>query len=175
MRDIMILIPLSGMYYLAFYDGNAPSFIDDGQVNSLSKAQINEINEAIINNSYIKCICNNEESLKSALTKFNYQSPLNVMTIGIRETLKKEVFLYEKDRMAWKLFVKNEWVNYRLLGESDKCECGSGKNYKDCCMRYIETCERMLKDIANEKFDACEVNENATMGKSIAEFFSYKL
>lgn len=152
-----------------------PPYISTNKVNDLNEIQIDEINEAIINNSYNKCISNNREALERAHTKFEYHSPSATMAGGngvhMGATLKKEVFLYQRDKQAWELFIGNEWVNYRDLGRNDKCICRSGKKYKKCCMEYAEICIRMYSDIENER-DDYKVHNDAIGEKGIAEFSS---
>jgi uncharacterized protein YchJ len=175
MRDVMLLIPLSGKYYAVFYDGHIPSYLLSNKVNELSQVQVDEINEVIINNSYTKCIGNNREALERALTKFEYQSPAATFSGGngihMGATLKKEVFLYATDKRAWELFTGSDWFHYRDLGRNDRCACGSGKKFKKCCSEYIEICVRMYDDIENNR-DNYRVNDNAIGEKGIAEFNS---
>lgn len=175
MRDIMLMIPLSGKYYAIFYNGNIPSYISSNNVNVLSQIQVDEINEVIINNSYTKCISNNQEALERALTKFKYQSPAAIIAGGngthSGATLKKEVFLYDRDKIAWELFTGHDWVHYRDLGRNDICACGSGKKFKKCCVEYIEICLRMYATIKH-KGENYRVNGNAISEKGIAEFYN---
>lgn len=175
MRDMMLLIPLSGKYYAIFCNGRIPSYLLSNTVNILSQVQVDEINEVIINNSYTKCIGNSQVALERALTKFVYQSPSAILAGGngthSGATLKKEVFLYERDKMAWELFTGNEWVHYRGLGRNDSCACGSGKKFKKCCAEYIGICLRMYDDIEHKR-DNYKVNDNAIGEKGIAEFYN---
>jgi len=174
MSDMMILIPLSGKYYAIFYNGYIPSYISSNKVNALSQVQVDEINKVIINNSYTKCICNNREALGRALTKFEYQSPSATIAGGngvhMGATLKKEVFLYDRDKKAWELFTGNDWVHYRDLGRNDRCACGSGKKFKKCCIEYIEICVRMYVDIEHER-DNYKISDYAIGEKGLAEFY----
>lgn len=175
MRDMMLLIPLSGKYYAIFYNGNIPLFLSSNKVNALNQVQADEINDVIINNSYTKCISNNREALERALSKFEYLSPSTTIAGGngthMGATLKKEVFLYERDKKAWELFTGNDWINFRDLGRNDKCACGSDKKLKRCCIEYIEICERMYADIEHDR-DNYKVNDDAIGEKGIAEFCS---
>ena len=175
MRDMMILIPLSGRYYTVFYDGCIPSYLSSNKVNALTQVQVDEINEVIINNSYTKCISNNQEALERALTKFEYQSPSATIAGGngthMGATLKKEVFLYDVDKKAWDLFTGNDWVYYTALDRNDRCACGSGKKFKKCCSEYIEICIRMYADIEHDRGNY-KINDNAIGEKGIAEFYS---
>lgn len=176
MQDVAILIPISAKYYAVVYNvhnGNKPGYIVANTLNDLSQSQIDELNEVIINNSYLKAISYDRAALERALAKFEYHSPSMAIAGGsgftMGATLKKEVFLYPRDRQAWELFVSNQWVNYWHLERNDLCACGSGKKYKKCCYEIGEICKRMYKDIEYKREDYA-VHEEATVERPLAEF-----
>ncbi|EMS73511.1 DUF4238 domain-containing protein [Ruminiclostridium cellobioparum] len=140
LRDMMLLIPLSGKYYAVFSNGFTPKYILSNKVNILNQFQVDEINEAIINNSYTKCISYRQDSLQRILIKFEYKSPSATMAGGngihMGTTLKKEVFFFIRDKKAWKLITEiapYEWDRYKNIGRNDSCPCKSSKKYKNCC------------------------------------------
>lgn len=175
MKDVMLLIPISANYYVALYDGDKPGYISLNDVNSLSQEQIDEVNEVIINNSYLKCIGKDKASLQRVLPKFEYKSPAGTMAGGsgftFGATLKKEVFLYKRDRLAWELFTGLEFGRYINLQRNEKCACGSGKKYKNCCIEIGEICKRMYKDIEYKRCDYL-VNDAAVIERPLAEFYA---
>ncbi|UZP70674.1 DUF4238 domain-containing protein [Paenibacillus polymyxa] len=75
LKDVIMLIPLSRKYYIAYFNGEKPSYIKSNDINVLSNEQIREINRTIINNSYIKYIGQNRKSLEEVVDKFRYESP----------------------------------------------------------------------------------------------------
>ena len=174
LKDVMILIPLSGEYYALFYNGKNPDYISDDTVNNLSQVQVDEVNEIIINNSYKKSICNSKDAINRVINKFEYVSPTSMFTggngINSGAILKKEIFFYKMDKKTWDMFTSDNWNFYRKLNRYDKCACNSGKKLKKCCISHLKACERMYIDIVNEKEDY-KVHEDAIAEKRIAEFY----
>lgn len=177
LKDIAILIPLSGKYYAVFYDGKIPDYILSNKVNGLTQPQIDEINEVIINNSYKKCISKNREAIDRIIHKFEYGYPAAIYAggngINMGATIKKEVFFYHSDKLVWEMFTDNEWVKFRELSRNDKCTCGSGKKFKKCCIDSIEICIRMYDDIVHERYNY-KVHEDAIGERPLSQFNNSK-
>jgi hypothetical protein len=173
MQDVMLLIPISAKYYVVLYDGDKPGYVSPSIVNNLNQEQIDEINEVIINNSYLKCISYDRAAIERALPKFEYESPAMTMAGGsgftFGATLKKEVFLYPRDRQAWELFTGYNLGQYINLKRNDKCACDSGKKYKKCCYEIGEICKRMYTDIGYKR-ENYSVHEDAVTERPLAEF-----
>ncbi len=53
MKDTLILLPLSSEYYIAFFNGPMPEYIQPRHILKLSPEQVDEINVAICQNSFI--------------------------------------------------------------------------------------------------------------------------
>jgi len=178
LRDVMLLLPLSGKFYAVFYNGQVPQYISSARMNTLNRDEIDEINEVIINNSYIKCVTNNREAIERVAYKFVYESPSATYAGGngtvMGATLKKEVFFYGRDKRTWQLFTENEWTQFRDLKRNDMCACGSGKKFKKCCVENINICKRMYEDIVY-KHQNYQIADTAIVEKSITEFASKEL
>lgn len=174
LQDVLILIPLSARYYVAFFDGHTPSYIKANQVNTLTQEQIFEINEVIINNCYKKCVGNCKFALERALSTFEYQSPCATYSGGsgvqFGATLKKEIFYHASDRDAWELFIGNSWTQFKGLSRNDICLCGSTKKFKKCCIAKVKVCFRMYADIEHKR-TYYQVHDDAICEKAIAEFY----
>ena len=178
LKNVIILIPISSKYYAVYYNGRIPDYINRDCVNTLNEEQINEINSVIINNSYVKCIGYSRNALDKALLKFKFESPSAIYagfesgaTMGA--TLKKEVFFYEKDKKIWEFFTSIIWTKYSGLRRNDRCLCGSGKKFKNCCIDYYQGAKRIMDSIiSNENTLNYMVSEYATVEMSIDEFYS---
>ena len=69
--------------------------------------------------------------------------------------IKREVFFYEEDKdmnahsfdymSTYKTSIEGK------IGRNDKCVCGSGKKYKNCCISKYEKAAWILRDIYNQK------------------------
>lgn len=75
----------------------------------------------------------NEEILQDILTEEGY-----TLSPKKQKELIKELSLIQKDVRIWELngFKKSELTNINKkekIGRNDKCSCGSGKKYKQCC------------------------------------------
>jgi len=116
--------------------------------------------------------------LDKALPKFKFESPSAIYagfesgaTMGA--TLKKEVFFYEKDKKIWEFFTSIIWTKYSGLRRNDRCLCGSGKKFKNCCIDYYQGAKRIMDSIiSNENTLNYMVSEYATVEMSIDEFYS---
>ena len=155
LKAVLILIPISKYYYAAYYNGKTPAFFIDYRINSLATEQVEAINRVIINNSYNKCICNNEEALKLSLTHFEMHFPTNFIAgykSGKAEgaTVKKEIFYYGEDEKIMRFFESTEWLKYKGLERNDKCKCGSGKKFKRCHMDYFTVANKMMNNIEKD-------------------------
>ncbi|MDR3593847.1 DUF4238 domain-containing protein [Clostridium sp.] len=143
-KKVIILVPISKNYYAVYFHGNTPSYIRTDKINTLSLDNLREINKIIVNNSYVKCVGNDDESLSTALSEFKFQSPITTISryeSGLTKgaVTKKEIYFYKKDEETMKLFSSSDWMKYKLLSRNDICSCGSKKKYKYCHMdNYLE-------------------------------------
>ncbi|ALA41829.1 hypothetical protein ABE82_10005 [Paenibacillus peoriae] len=176
LKDVIMLIPLSRKYYIAYFNGEKPSYIKSNDINVLSNEQIREINKTIINNSYIKCIGQNRKSLEEVVDKFRYESPSRSL-VGFKSgkktaaLRKKEVFFYEKDIEQWDFFRDLKHVVNRDTKRNDICKCGSGKKYKICCLdktkRNYSIVNNMYKKDHHIKIKA---HPNAQIEKALDDY-----
>ncbi|MED3788915.1 DUF4238 domain-containing protein [Peribacillus frigoritolerans] len=180
-KGVILLIPLSSKYYIAYYDGNAPGYILPNKVNALTDIQTREINKTIINNSYKKCIGFQEYSVKNAIVDFERKSPsitLGHYTSGAKTgaTVKKELFFNENDQESWDFFITSKFVKFKNTKRNDNCPCGSEKKFKKCCIDNYEASMITINqlDQINKNPSSILVNPNATAEKGIAEFFLEK-
>jgi uncharacterized protein YchJ len=180
LNNTILLIPISCYYYLCFYNGRVPHYVKDNLINDLTEEQVDEINAIIINNSYVKSIGYKRESLERALAKSEYSSPVAIYggsekkkQFSMGATSKKEVFFYIEDKKAWELFVDMKWGFQLNLNRNDPCFCGSGEKYKNCCYNAVQECKRIYSQIVHKVNQKVYViNENATIEKSISEFYN---
>ena len=137
-KDVLILIPISKAYYIVYYKGKIPNYINKNDINILNDDQISEINHTIINNSYKKCVAYNIDPLKSAGNNFEFSSP-SAVYIGYNSgatygaTLKKEVFFYYEDKIIWDFFINHKWHKFIQKKDDDMCPCGSKQLFVNCC------------------------------------------
>lgn len=177
LKDVMILVPLSSQYYIVFYHGRKPGYIQPQTMNTLTAEQVKEINRVIINNSYKKCVGNEKSALLEALPLFEWSSP-SATYIGYNSgrvsgsTLKKEIFFYERDKRAWELFTEpTHHRNYNELGRNDICRCGSGKKFKVCCYDDYEEVKRIWRTISDKHLaERVSVHPTAQVEQSIFSF-----
>lgn len=183
LRDVMILIPVSSTYYVVFFHGKRPDYINKNRINLLSAEQVGEINNVIINNSYLKCISYNEKALLDALKSFEFSSPSGTY-MGFNSgavsgaTLKKEIFFYNSDQELWEFFRRYDWKKYDELKRNDICVCGSNKKFKNCCKDLYQGAERIMNDIeiSQKKNDITSfvADPKVTVERPIGEFYSAK-
>jgi hypothetical protein len=177
LKDVLLLVPLSDKYYIVYYDGKKPDYIQPTLVNNLSDDQVEEINKIIINNSYKKCVGSNEESLIKAVSLFKYKSP-SATYVGYNSgavsgaTLKKEIFFYENDEKAWNIFTEPMlFIKYKNLGRNNLCGCGSNKKFKVCCLIYFDEVKRIWETISDKSLSIkIKVNPSAIIEQSIWSF-----
>lgn len=161
MKDTMLLFPLSAKFYVVFYHGEKPIYIDSNQYCILDDSAVGQLNSVIYQNSYVKCIAKKEVAF-DMLDKVKLYSPTKTMMAYSDGTVKdyitkREVFLYDKDRDMHKNSMQymKEYVSEikGKIGRNDKCICGSGKKYKFCCMRKYEEVEKIIYGINNQDKD----------------------
>lgn len=181
MKDVILLIPLSSEYYIAYCNGQSPNYIYPEKVNTLTISQLKEINKVIINNSYKKCIGLQEFSMKEAMADFENVSP--AISLGhydsgdkVGATLKKEVFFFNIDQQRWKFFNDAKFVKYQHTKRNDKCPCNSSKKYKKCCLYLYQSSMKIMNqlDEVRKNPNTILANEDATNEKGIAEFIPQK-
>lgn len=177
LKDVMLLVPISSQYYIVFYHGRKPEYISPDTMNTLTEEKVREINNIIINNSYKKCVGKEKSTLVEALHHFEWSSP-SAIYVGhgsgrvSGSTLKKELFLYERDKMAWELFTDpTHFRKYHELGRNDVCGCSSGKKFKICCFDGYEEVKRIWRTIDDNHFASrVSVHPNAQVEQSIFSF-----
>ena len=179
LKDVIVFIPLSSEYYIVYYHGNTPDFILKNRINELNDSQVDQVNEVIINNSYKKCIGYSQNALNQVITKFKYHSPSQTFAGGTKfaagATLKKEIFFYPRDRVAWDMFSGFQFSVYKGLKRNNPCPCGSGKKYKKCCIEPAQICLRMMKEIEMKLSpENYMVHEKAVIEQPISEFYVRK-
>lgn len=162
MKETMLLLPLSAKYYIVFFSGNVPKYIQKNTFNYIDDAALQEINDVIYQNSYVKCVGINEEEIDRLNNKeFSLFSPTKTImkykdgTIADRIT-KREVFIYDidKDLERNSINYMNDYI-VKIKGKinrNDKCICESGKKYKHCCMPKYERAKEIMNDTQNPKF-----------------------
>ncbi|MEK3658877.1 DUF4238 domain-containing protein [Paenibacillus sp. FSL F4-0236] len=96
LKDVLVLIPLSSKYYIAYFNGDKPSYLKTNQINLLDHEQVKQINRTILNNSYTKCIGQNRESIEAIVDDFKYESPSRAV-VGY-ESGKQTAALRKKER-----------------------------------------------------------------------------
>ena len=161
--DCLIMIPLSAMYYVLYYNGSLPlsKIINSNKVYELTRKDLLGLNKVIFRNSYRKCISmhqNELETVKEYKSK-TYGTSGTIMSYGDGSfrsyTVKKEVFYRDIDEDIFENFVTycsnlirfEEGYN-RKIGRNDLCLCGSNKKYKKCCIEKYQQSEyiyNMLK------------------------------
>ena len=98
-----------------------------------------------------------------------YESGLSTGSV-----LKKEIFFYEDDEIAWAFFKSMDWGKYESLKRNDRCLCGSGKKFKQCHMKNYLICERMMNEISNKvPTNHYEVSKNAIVERPIDKWCGY--
>jgi hypothetical protein len=181
LKEIMILIPLSSKYYIVYFHGKKPDYIEKDKLNILKENEVDDLNRIIINNSYLKCVGQNKEPLEKAISVFNFSSPASTY-MGFSDgsirgaTLKKELFFHTSDERAWDMFVNPTfYVKYRDLRRNDPCGCNSGKKFKNCCSADFEIVKRILNALRDKHlFKKIKIHPDAQVEYSITEFFSKK-
>lgn len=179
MKQVILLIPISKNYYSVFYHGKSPLYIRDDKVNVLNSEQLDQLNKVIINNSYLKSVSFDKDSLDSALTEFEFQSPVTFVA-GYKSgatsgaVKKKEIFYYKEDEKIMQSFESTRWLKYKSLDRNSNCLCGSQKKFKKCHMNEYSECKRMMDHIENnEDSRIYYVSEKSTIEQPIDEWYGY--
>lgn len=181
LKDVILLIPISSCYYIVYYHGKKPDYLKNDKINLLDNFQINELNEIIINNSYVKCIAKSDKALLESLMSFEFRSPsatyMSYSTGALSgATLKKEIFFYKSDNAIWEEFTSHDWMKHSDVKRNDKCACGSGRKFKNCCRDIFNGSKRIMDDIVyfQDTGDFAKVfsNPHGIAERPIGEFFS---
>lgn len=161
MKETMLLLPLSAKYYVVFFSGNVPKYIEKNTFNYLDDSALQEINDIIYQNSYVKCAAYNEAEIYRLKEKdFPYSSPSKTImkydngNITDR-IIKREVFIYDIDKDINRSY-SNLLMDYMnnvkgKINRNDKCICGSGKKYKRCCMTKYDRAKEIIHNVQNPK------------------------
>lgn len=175
MKDILVLIPVSKNYYICFYHDSTDKIYYEKFIHNCDNTTLRTINYVICNNSYIKVAGANEDVLEEIRRKFNFSSPTQVL-IGRKDdsvfgaNVKKEVFLYDKDRELFDFFTSMMWGKYREIYPNDRCLCESGLKYKHCCKWKVAKAEIMMEEIANPEKQSYRISPYAIVEVPIAQF-----
>ena len=155
-KETLLLIPISSKYYAVYWHSESPFCINENSINLLNIENTNSFNKVIANNSYVKCISENENSLKVIINEIYFGAPSSFFA-GNDETgyysgaiKKKEVFFYEIDRQAYKQFLEfHEFNRYDTLGRNDICLCGSNIKFKKCHQDSYNRVKLTIQDLGN--------------------------
>jgi uncharacterized protein YchJ len=179
MKQVMMLVPISKNYYAVYYNGKSPMYFRENKISDLNETQLNEVNKLIVNNSYMKAVAYNKESLESAIAEFEFQSPVTVIatfksgaTSG--SVKKKEIFFYKDDEKIMLSFESADWLKYKSMERNSICGCGSQKKFKNCHMNEFIKCNRMMDFIKNNGDSRIYyVSGNSTVELPIDEWYRY--
>jgi len=179
MKQALLLIPISKNYYAVYYHGKSPIYVVENKINVLKEEQLNQLNKVIINNSYIKSVAYSKDAIDSALSEFEFQSPVTFLS-GYKSgatsgaVKKKEIFFYNKDEKLMEAFASAGWLKYKSLERNSTCLCGSHKKFKKCHMNEFLECKRMMDNIENDGDSRIyNVSEGATIELPIDEWYGY--
>lgn len=138
LKDTLILIPISSRYYGVYWHASDNFMIDEGKLHALNIEDIKLFNRTIINNSYIKCVGQKQESIENVLPDYKWAWPSHIFAGGNPSNYftgaikKKEVFFYEEEEKIHGLLEFAWFVQYKNLKRNDRCACQSGKKFKKC-------------------------------------------
>ena len=157
LKDTGILIPINSKYYIFLYNGSNDFNLRDNIINKLSKENTDIINTAIYNNSYYKVAYKNKNDLDN-INK-NSESIISPMTCiamfsnntSIGTVTKKEVFLLEQHKEAYKLFESCLFVDGINTKRNELCPCKSGKKFKNCCIEKYSIVKEMYENLKINK------------------------
>ncbi|OBZ18915.1 hypothetical protein A8L34_05030 [Bacillus sp. FJAT-27264] len=176
LKDVIMLIPLSCKYYIVYSNGVSPGYVKSGNINTLTSEEVQDINRTIINNSYIKCVGHNKESIEEVSEQFSFGSPSRSMMIyesGINSAAlcKKEVFFYDEDIEQWNFFRELKHTINRNTERNEICKCGSGKKYKKCCLAKSERNYAIVNNMYKKGHHIkIKAHSNATVEKALDEY-----
>lgn len=184
MKETMILFPLSSEFYLALFHGNAPNFISENEICSLSDDEVMEINKVIFHNAYTKCAGRNNVILDDLLRRTYPSSDVRQAFIkysnGVMEnyTNKKEIFWYKDDedidinRLGYYqefLRLKKQYGKGKI--RNILCPCNSGKKFKHCCLeKYLKAYQSVIETQQRPAPDY-RINSNCMAEMPINEFW----
>ncbi|PGE89038.1 hypothetical protein COM55_00450 [Bacillus pseudomycoides] len=177
LKDVIILIPLTSQYYISFFNGNKPPYINKNKINLLDDREVDLINKVIINNSYNKCIAQSKKSIENVIDQFTIKSPYGFIGLysGGRvnnRILKKHVFFYEEDQKAYDLCSSANNKNYKNTTRNELCLCGSGIKFKNCCLNIYQKVDRAIYNINynRDNTNLYTVHPKAILEKAIDQF-----
>lgn len=129
LKDTVILIPITSKYYIFLYNGTNDLNLKDTIINKLSEEETIIINTAIYNNSYYKIAFKNENDIDNINKNTDsIISPTTCIAMfknnkSIATITKKEVFLLQKYKDAYKLFESCQFIDGLKAKRNDLCPC----------------------------------------------------
>lgn len=129
LKDTVILIPITSKYYIFLYNGSNELNLKDNIINKLSEEETKIINTAIYNNSYYKIAFKNENDIDNINKDTDsIISPTTCIAMlnnnkSIATVTKKEVFLLQKHKDAYKLFESCQFIDGLKAKRNDLCPC----------------------------------------------------
>ena len=151
-KHTILILPVSSSFCVVFFHGEKPDYIKKNQLHVLNRDECKQINLAIRNSAYRKIAGSNLDAVSNIIAEKavaeRYQSPMTAVMKyesgrTVAHVMKKEVFFYPRDYEAMELF--HSFKFDLSIGRNDKCYCGSGKKYKNCCFEKI----RIIKEMKN--------------------------
>ena len=173
LRDTAILIPITSKYYIFLYNGSNDLNLKDNMINKLSEEETNIINTAIYNNSYYKVAFKNENDIENINKDTDsIISPTTCIAMfknnkSIATVTKKEVFLLQKYKDAYKLFESCQFIDELKTKRNDLCPCGSGKKFKHCCIEKYSIVKNMYNDIKLDNHKNYNISNFLTVERGI--------
>lgn len=147
-KETLILIPLSAKFYIAYWHSDS-KFLSENHLNNLEGDKLQQINRTIMQNSYVKCVAKQKKSLEEVVADYSMEYPSQVY-VGYNSGYtsgairKKEVFFFEKDKEAYKLFLNPLVGEFSKTGVNERCPCGSNAKYKRCHLDLYERIKSVL-------------------------------
>ena len=173
LKDTVILIPITTKYYIFLYNGSNDLNLKDNMINKLSEEETNIINTAIYNNSYYKVAFKNENDIENIDKNIDsIISPTTCITMfknnkSIATVTKKEVFLLQKYKDAYKLFESCQFIDGLKTKRNDLCPCGSGKKFKHCCIEKYSIVKDMYNNIKLDNHNNYNISNILTVERGI--------
>lgn len=173
LKDTVILIPITTKYYIFLYNGSNDLNLKDNMINKLSEEETNIINTAIYNNSYYKVAFKNENDIENIDKNIDsIISPTTCITMfknnkSIATVTKKEVFLLQKYKDAYKLFESCQFIDGLKTKRNDLCPCGSGKKLKHCCIEKYSIVKDMYNNIKLDNHNNYNISNILTVERGI--------
>lgn len=173
LKDTVILIPITTKYYIFSYNGSNDLNLKDNIINKLSEKETNIINTAIYNNSYYKVAFKNKNDLEN-INKHTDSiiSPTTCIAMfknnkSIATVTKKEVFLLQKHKDAYKLFESCQFIDGLKAKRNDLCPCGSNKKFKHCCIEKYSIVKEMYNNIKLDNQNNYSISNILTVERGI--------